>query len=156
MDSWSLVEGLAGDWSGVGEGAFPTIDPFRYREELKFTRRAGERALGYEQRTWRLGGDEDGEPSHGESGFLLPAEDGTIHLLNAQASGRVEVLVGRATDTGGEVTLDLKSVVHAHDARMRSTRRVLTWNRSELRYEAFMATDRVAEPTRHLSATLGR
>ena len=151
------LDSLLGRWEGTGAGDFPTIDAFRYREELTFERRAGEDSIHYEQRTWRVSdGADDGDPSHWESGFLLVREDGAIDLLNAQASGRVEVLRGKLEPRDGGGRLELASVVHANDARMVATQRVLEWAAGELSYEVRMTTDRVAAGALHLRCHLSR
>jgi len=148
---------LLGRWEGTGEGDFPTIDAFRYREELTLERRAGEDSVHYEQRTWLVSdGADDGDPSHWESGFLLVQEDGALELLNAQASGRVEVLRGALEPRAIGGRVELASCVHAHDPRVLATRRVLEWDAGELRYEVRMSTDRVTAGAVHLSARLLR
>jgi len=153
-----LLRGLAGAWQGTGRGRFPTIDDFRYRETLSFTAHETEPHLHYEQRTWLVSdGDDDGDPSHWESGFVMAAEDGAVELLNAQQSGRVEVLSGWLHAAGdGRHELRLESIIHAHDARLVATRRVLTFGRDELVYEVQMATDQVPLRQVHLEARLTR
>jgi hypothetical protein len=78
---------LVGVWRGVGEGAFPTISPFRYREEIEFAH-DGRPVLAYRQRTWRVDVD---VPMHGESGYLRGPVDGRAELLVAQPTGFGEV-----------------------------------------------------------------
>jgi hypothetical protein len=78
---------LVGVWRGVGEGAFPTISPFRYREEIEFAH-DGRPVLAYRQRTWRVDVD---VPMHGESGYLRGPVDGRAELVVAQPTGFGEV-----------------------------------------------------------------
>jgi len=101
-------------------------------------------------------GEDDGKPSHWESGFLMVRDDGGVELLNAQQSGRVGVLTGSLHGDEGGYVLRLSSVVHAHDELMRSTTRELTFRTDELGYEVRMATDRVSQVEPHLRARLGR
>ncbi len=146
-----------GTWRGVGEGGFPTIDPFRYEEVTEFHTREGEVSILFEQQTWVLPEGGEREPSHWESGFLQVTEDGRIDLLNAQNSGRVEVLTGDLRDgDDGEIVLELESVVLGHDPRMLSTRRRYRLRGDELNYEIEMATTNVDARTWHLTATLKR
>ena len=42
-----------GTWEGVGEGQYPTIDSFRYREITSIVERTDHPALLIEQRTWK-------------------------------------------------------------------------------------------------------
>ena len=154
MTSAADLTALLGRWEGVRQGEVPTIDAFRYREELCFARRAGQDSIHYEQRTWLVSDSaDDGDPSHWESGFLLVQEDGSIDLVNAQASGRVEVLRGELESAG---RLVLASVLHGNDARMVSARRLLEWSADELRYEVHMKTDQVDGGALHLRCRLTR
>ena len=45
---------LLGTWHGEGLGEYPTIEPFRYGEELSFEH-VGDAFLAYAQRSWLLG-----------------------------------------------------------------------------------------------------
>ena len=153
-DATALLRRFLGTWEGTGHGRFPTIEPFRYSETLRFTAREGLPDLFYEQSTWLI--QDEGEPSHWEAGFLLPKEDGSIHLLNAQQSGRTEVLIGRLREDESGLELVLESASHTHDPRMVATTRTYQLRGDELRYEACMATDQVAELQRHLECELVR
>ncbi len=149
-----VLRGLVGEWTGTGSGRFPTIDPFRYAERLCFASRAGAPDLLYEQRTTLIA---DGELSHWETGFLLPQDDGSVHLLNAQQSGRTEVLVGRVKPVDDDVLeLCFASVSHAHDPRMVATERVYRIEPGSLSYSMQMSTDRVPTLHGHLEAKLTR
>src|SRR6185436_1773795 len=59
------VRAFLGTWRGEGAGSFPTIEPFRYREEVQFWH-VGNPFLGYQQRTRKAA---SGVPMHSESGF---------------------------------------------------------------------------------------
>ena len=151
------LRAFLGVWRGEGRGSFPGIEPFRYAEQVEFRTRDGEASVLYEQQTWVL--DEAGgrEPSHWEAGFLQVTEDGRVDLLNAQNSGRVEVLRGDLREAaGGNVELILESVVHGHDPRMVATRRRYVLAGNELVYEVDMATRKVPGARRHLDARLTR
>ena len=147
---------LVGRWRGRGIGQFPTIDGFAYFEELVFHANGHEALLHYEQKTWRAEGDARGEPLHWESGFVIPQEDGTIEISNAQNGGRVEVLAGPLNPRTNGFMLDLESVVLNHDARLRSSQRVLWLDGVQLSYEVAMETTRVSPVHHHLSASLTR
>ena len=147
---------LLGDWRGTGRGGFPTMNAFRYREVLNVSQGASTDSFHYLQRTWRLtpGGE---APSHEETGFIRVAEDGTVELLNAQGTDRVEVLHGRMhRNSDGGWELRLASVLHAHDERMRTASRTIRMQDQTLSYEMRMTTDRVASEEPHLTASLER
>lgn len=60
---------LLGTWRGAGEGEYPTIKPFRYHEEVRFTHN-GKPFLIYSQRTEAI---DTGQPMHGEFTFASSA-----------------------------------------------------------------------------------
>jgi len=102
---------LLGDWEGEGEGDYPTIDAFTYRERLTFSH-GGRPFLTYLQLTEGPGGD----PMHTETGYLRvagPASGGghAVEMVLAQPTGVAEVLTGLAVD---------------HDVHLHSTRVALT------------------------------
>ncbi|MFL5736607.1 MAG: FABP family protein [Actinomycetota bacterium] len=102
---------LLGTWSGTGEGEYPTVEPFRYGEEMTFSH-VGDPFLAYEQKSWSL---EDGSPLHFERGFLRAGDSGAVELVLAHPLGIVEVSTGTlSASTGGARTLDLASVTMAH------------------------------------------
>ncbi len=147
---------LLGTWKGAGRGDFPTIDAFRYEETSAFHTRGGEVSIALEQQTWVIHDDGTREPSHWEVAILQVKEDGRIDLLNAQNSGRVEVLTGELAESADGWTLELESVVHGHDPRMVSTRRRFRLAGDRLSYEVEMATTAVPQRQWHLAAELER
>jgi hypothetical protein len=87
----SLTDRLPGVWRGDGEGHYPTIATFGYREEITFTRLGDKPIISYVQRTWH---HDDGRPLHGECGYLRLDGD-RVELLIAQPTGFAEVHHGR-------------------------------------------------------------
>jgi hypothetical protein len=85
---------LLGTWHGEGQGRYPTIEDFTYREETQFVW-PGKPVVAYQQRTWV---PPDGLPSHAEVGYLRPAPGGA-ELVLAHPSGVVEVSGGTVTGT---------------------------------------------------------
>src|ERR1700694_3373289 len=82
---------LLGTWRGEGEGQYPSIKPFRYREEIRFTHH-GKPVLIYTQRTEAI---DPGQPMHGEAGYLRLVGEGRVEFVIAQPIGYAEVSVGR-------------------------------------------------------------
>lgn len=93
---------LVGTWRGDGEGAYPTIAPFRYVEELTFSH-DGRPVLAYRQRTWD---PETGAALHLESGFLRTPGDGRAELVVAQPTGLVEASVLDVHGDADDLVLD--------------------------------------------------
>jgi len=92
-DLHSDVEPLAflvGTWRGEGLGEYPTIEAFRYGEELSFEH-VGDAYLAYAQRSWLL---DDGSPLHLERGFLRPGVEGVLELTLAHPLGLTEICEG--------------------------------------------------------------
>lgn len=82
---------LVGTWRGEGEGEYPTIKPFRYREEVRFTHN-GKPFLIYTQRTEAI---DTGQPMHTESGYLRVVGEGRVEFVIAQPIGYAEIATGR-------------------------------------------------------------
>lgn len=90
----TLLDVLPGVWEGLGEGHYPTIEPFAYREQVTFIRLGDAPVLGYAQRTWRAGTD---EALHAECGYLRIDGD-RVELVIAQPTGLTEVHHGHNAD----------------------------------------------------------
>lgn len=94
------VSWLIGRWIGVGTGQYPTIDDFRFGQEVQFSC-DGRPFLSYWSRSWEL--DDDGNrirPTGTESGFLRPGADRTVELLLTHPTGFVEIWEGAVEVTG--------------------------------------------------------
>jgi hypothetical protein len=152
--SLGALAALVGTWRGEGEGAYPTIAPFRYREEVEFVH-DGRPVLAYRQRTWRIDAD---VPMHAESGFLRGQIDGRAELVIAQPTGFGEVATLALREEGGALVLDgaraplqrTPSAKHVTDVRRRF--RVAG---DELTYDLWM-TYAGHDDTHHLRAVLRR
>ena len=91
---------LIGRWIGVGTGQYPTIEDFRFGQEVQFSC-DGRPFLTYWSRSWEL--DVDGErvrPTATESGFLRPRPDRTVELLLTHPTGYSEIWEGSVEVTG--------------------------------------------------------
>lgn len=141
---------LLGTWRGEGEGHYPTIQPFRYREEIRFWH-TGKPFLVYTQRTEAAS---DRRPLHTEMGYLRGVGEGRVELVVAQHIGFAEISVGMVHDN----RLELKSI---HLGRT-PTAKVVTaverdiWlDQHTLHYDLRMATETVGL-TNHLRASFQR
>lgn len=93
---------LIGTWVGVGTGQYPTIEDFRFGQELVFAS-DGRAFLTYHSRSWLL--DDDGHrvrPLAIESGFWRPQEDNRIEVSLAHPTGFAEIWYGQLEVTGLE------------------------------------------------------
>lgn len=102
---------LPGVWEGPGEGHYPTIEPFGYREQLTFTRLGGKPILHYAQRTWHA---DDDRPLHVECGYLRTDGD-RVELVVAQPTGFTETHHGRVE--GGVIDFGLTAFGRTATAR---------------------------------------
>jgi hypothetical protein len=141
---------LLGTWTGEGEGFYPTIKSFRYREEARFSH-SGKPLLSYLQKTWSL---EDGSPLHSESGFWRPQPNGAIELVLAHGFGVAEVSEGIIEDHRIDVTST--SLAGSSTAnQVHAVHRVVALDGHELTYEIAMAA--AEQPLQgHLRARLRR
>ena len=141
---------LLGRWRGEGAGQYPTIKPFRYREEAAFGHN-GKPFLTYSQSTWSA---EDGRPLHGEMGYLRMVGEGQAELVIAQGIGITEVDTGRVRER--ELVLESCSVGRTPTAKPVTQVRRRIWLEGEtLRYELEMAFAEVPL-VNHLEASLRR
>lgn len=144
------LAGLLGSWRGAGEGHYPTIEPFRYVEEVTFGH-VGKPFLAYGQRTAHA---DTGLPLHAETGYWRPVGDGRLEVVLAHPSGILESLAGTVHD--GVIELGTDNVIGTATAKsVTALRRRFVLDGDELRYDVAMAA--VGEPlTHHLSAVLHR
>lgn len=86
---------LLGRWQGAGVGDYPTIEAFRFGQEIEFSYVAGKAFLAYRSRTWLL--DDEGNlvrPLAAETGYWRPQPDGSIEVLLTHPTGFVEIYIG--------------------------------------------------------------
>jgi hypothetical protein len=88
---------LLGRWEGAGIGGYPTIESFRFGQEISFSHN-GKPFLIYTSRTWRL---------DTESGFWRPRPDSQIEVMLAHPTGIVEIYLGEITGTRIEMATDV-------------------------------------------------
>lgn len=145
---------LLGTWSGGGDGEYPTISAFTYRETVTFTH-AGKPFVAYAQRTFDPA---TGAPMHAETGYLRPVGVGRVELVIAQPTGVVELHEGSAwvSDTGGRLELHSTAVMCTATAKeVTEVTRAIEIDGDRLRYRLAMAA--VGQPlTHHLAAELMR
>lgn len=93
---------LVGRWVGVGTGQYPTIEDFRFGQEVAFST-DGRPFLTYFSRSWLL--DDDGNrvrPLATESGYWRPKDDNRVEVTLSHAMGYSEIWYGRLDVTGLE------------------------------------------------------
>lgn len=99
---------LLGEWAGAGLGQYPTIEDFRFGQEISFSYVPGKTFLDYESRSWRI--DEDGrkvEPLAREHGYWRPQPDGrALEVVLAHPTGIVEIWHGELDNGKIELTTD--------------------------------------------------
>jgi hypothetical protein len=141
---------LLGTWRGEGEGQYPSIKPFRYREEVRFTHN-GKPFLIYTQRTEAI---DTGQPMHGEAGYLRSVGGGNVEFVIAQPIGYAEISLGRVD--GQRIDVECNSVGRTPTAKpVTSISRSLWLDGEMLRYELKMGMEGVAL-VRHLMASFRR
>ncbi len=98
---------LLGRWEGVGVGGYPTIDSFRFGQEITFGH-VGKPFLAYSSRSWIL--DDDGNklrPGAAETGYWRPQPDGTVEVTLAHPTGYAELWIGRIDGAKVEIATDV-------------------------------------------------
>jgi hypothetical protein len=98
---------LLGRWEGAGIGGYPTIESFRFGQEISFSHN-GKPFLIYTSRSWRL--DEEGRigpPLGTESGYWRPRPDHQVEVMLAHPTGIVEIYLGEISGTRIEMATDV-------------------------------------------------
>ena len=146
---------LLGTWEGAGVGDYPTVEAFRFGQEVTFTYVPGKPYLVYSSATWRL--DEDGtigEPLARESGYWRPQLDGEVEVLLTHPTGIVEVYLGAVEPA--KIELATRGVLKTENAKdYRSATRLYGLVNSRLMWVMDMAA--MGEDLQpHVSAELQR
>jgi THAP4-like, heme-binding beta-barrel domain len=148
------LAGLIGAWAGEGKGRYPTIDPFRYHEEVVFGH-VGKPFVAYRQATTNL---DTGQPAHAEAGYLRAVGPGLVELVLAHPTGIVEVAEGEVLEQPDGLTVHLVSTAVPRTATAKevtSVERRISVVGDTLRYQVAMAA--VGQPHQHhLAAELHR
>jgi hypothetical protein len=140
---------LLGVWRGQGKGEYPTIEPFRFGEEMRFEH-VGEPYLVYAQRSSLL---DDGSPLHLERGFVRVRGD-QIELTLAHPLGLTEIAEGPLDGTAFDVRTGTVGRTTTGSA-VTGVRRRYRAEGDRLTYELDM--EMLAVPmTQHLEAELRR
>jgi hypothetical protein len=146
---------LVGTWWGFGVGGYPTIDSFRYEEEIAFSS-DGRPFLRYESKTWLV--DDEGHrirPSHQELGWWRPgAEPREVEVTIAHHTGIVEIYLGEVAFSKIELATDV--VARTGTAKeVNALKRLYGQVDGDLAYAIDLAA--VGQPLQsHLSARLQR
>lgn len=151
----AALSALLGTWSGEGEGSYPTIEPFGYRETVTFGH-VGKPFLAYGQRTQA---SDDGRPLHAEQGYLRMPAPGAVEFVFVHPTGITEIDEGTAAIADdGTITLTIASSAIGRTTTAKRTdavERTFTLAGDDLTYTVRMAA--VGHPlTHHLAATLRR
>lgn len=141
---------LLGTWVGEGRGEYPTIEPFVYREEVRFTH-VGKPFLAYTQRTWD---PITARPLHSETGYWRLTGDRDVELVLAHPTGVVEIEEGSLR--GQAIELRSTAVQLSSTAKaITELARTLLVGRDILDYEVKMGA--MGRPLQfHLAAELTR
>ena len=106
---------LLGSWEGGGDGDYPTIEKFRFGQEVLF-QQDGRPFMHYMARAWVL--DDDGNKVRDaaqETGFLRCQEDGQVEMLLSHNTGFSELLLGKVD--GAKLELATDAVVRSETAK---------------------------------------
>jgi len=141
---------LLGTWRGEGEGQYPSIKPFRYREEIRFTHN-GKPFLIYTQQTEAI---DTGQAMHREAGYLRSVGGGQVEFVIAQPIGYAEISLGRVD--GQRIDVECASVGRTPTAKpVTSISRSLWMDGETMHYELKMGLEG-ATAVRHLTASFRR
>jgi hypothetical protein len=107
---------LLGTWEGAGVGDYPTIEAFRFGQEVTFGYVPGKPYLVYSSATWRLSDEgEIGDPMARETGYWRPQPDGQVEVLLTHPTGIIEIYLG--TVEPARVSLATRGVLTTETAK---------------------------------------
>lgn len=109
------VAWLLGSWRGLGVGGYPSVEEFRFSQEISFSE-AGKPYLHYLSRSWLV--DDEGQevrPLAQETGYWRPQPDGGLEVVLAHPTGYAEIWLG-AVD-GAKIELRTDVVARTETAR---------------------------------------
>ncbi|HYN75114.1 MAG TPA: FABP family protein [Candidatus Limnocylindria bacterium] len=98
---------LIGSWAGAGVGGYPSVEEFRFGQEVVFEHDARP-FLTYSSRTWLL--DDEGafvRPLATESGFWRPQPDGALEVTLSHPTGFTEIWIGTVEGARIELRTDV-------------------------------------------------
>ncbi len=145
---------LLGRWLGAGVGGYPTIESFRFGQEITFSHN-GKPYLSYVSRSWLL--DDEGNPGRplaAETGYWRATAEGKAEVMLAHPTGITEIYLGEITGTKIELATDVVART-ATAKEVRAGHRLYGLVGQDLAYAYDMAAmGRPLQP--HLSAQLKR
>ncbi len=106
---------LLGSWAGAGVGGYPTVEEFRFGQEVVFEHDTRP-FLRYSSRAWLL--DDDGafvRPLATETGFWRPQADGAVEVTLSHPTGFAEIWIG--TVSGPRIELHTDVVARTSSAK---------------------------------------
>jgi hypothetical protein len=107
---------LLGTWEGAGIGDYPTIEAFRFGQELVVGYVPGKPYLTHSSATWALSDDGVlGAPLARETGYWRPQPGGSVELLLTHPTGFVEMYLG--AHEPAKVELSTRGVLRAESAK---------------------------------------
>jgi hypothetical protein len=98
---------LIGTWAGAGVGGYPSVEQFRFGQEVVFAH-DGRPFLSYQSRTWLL--DEDGNqgrPLGSEAGFWRCQPEGALEVALSHPTGYSELWIGQVEGPRIELRTDV-------------------------------------------------
>jgi hypothetical protein len=97
---------LLGTWQGGGDGDYPTIEKFRFGQELIF-QQDGRPFMHYMAKAWLLDGEGNKvRDAAQETGFLRCQEDGEVEMLLTHNTGIIELFHGKVDGAKLELSTD--------------------------------------------------
>lgn len=155
------ISHILGTWTGIGNGSYPTVQPFQYFEKVTFAHNPIRPVVFYTQTTNKIvdGKPDPTTPMHSESGFFKVLPEGKLEVSMSDSIGYATTYVGLIEDTGRTLSLQSTSISGVPSAKQTSRiTRVLKFSGAQLdtlNYELDM--EAVGQPMQHhLDAKLTR
>ncbi len=98
---------LLGSWAGAGVGGYPSVEEFRFGQEVVFEH-DGRPFIKHSSRAWLL--DDEGafvRPLASESGYWRPKANGKLEVTVSHPTGYSEIWIGTVTGPRIELRTDV-------------------------------------------------
>ncbi|RDD39237.1 UPF0678 fatty acid-binding protein-like protein [Trichoplax sp. H2] len=109
-ESLQDVSWLLGTWSGQGDGIYPNIKSFSYKEEIKFSH-VGQPNLQFQSSSWHL---TNNTPMHFESGFWF-FDRNHVKAAIAHNLGVCDIMEGEMTNN--QITVTTTDITRKSDSK---------------------------------------
>lgn len=147
---------LEGHWEGIGQGTYPTLKPFSYKEETSFEVVKGEPYIQMTQKAWILNKNSK-EFIHWETGIISAIGLNKLKFYTCHMNGRIEVLIGDYVERSKANRIEFKSESIKNEVGLKNairSHRIFIFDKDLFEYRLGISTYDMQSQKDHLKAKL--